>query len=179
PYDIPTANAFIPKNNEDRFVLSAHYADSSLGVFLHSISNSSQWENLLVILVADHGAHYPDSIQYHQKEKFHVPILFTGGCITKDTVIHKICSQTDISATLFSALKIPYRFKFSRNILSNDYIPFAYYSFNNGMGWVDENCYFVLSHDSKSNIIDSGICNSSYRFAKSYFQVLMQDFISK
>lgn len=176
PYDIPIANIFEPKNNEDRFVLSAMYADSSLGSFLDQIYNSDRWKNLLVILVADHGAHYPDSIKYHQKEKFRIPLLFTGGAVTKDTTIHTLCSQTDIAATLLSQLKIPNPFIFSKNILTPNNRPFAFYSFNNGMGWIDDHCYSVFSHDSKSSLITEGQCESSQKYYKAYYQKLMKDF---
>ncbi len=180
PYDIPVAPVFEPHNSEEKFVTSAHYTDQSLGKFLDQLSQSKSWQNMLMIIVADHGANFPETINYTQKLKFHIPILFTGGAVIKDTIISKVCSQTDILKTIFSQMNITSNhFPFSRNIFSNNYKPFAFYSFNNGLGWLEDSCHFVISHDSKKEIYSEGSCKLKKENAYAYYQKVMKEFNEK
>ena len=74
-------------------------------------------------------------------------MLFYGNVIKdeyKGTVWHKLGNQHDIAATLFGQLGIPARnFRFSKNLF-NPYAPeFAYYTTEDGVGWVRKNGYFT------------------------------------
>jgi phosphoglycerol transferase MdoB-like AlkP superfamily enzyme len=136
--------------------------------------------NLLVVIVADHGARYPLNISYSSPDKFYIPLLYTGGVVKKDTVLHNVCSQTDIVATILNQMNIDSReFYFSNNSFRSDSLGYAFYSFNNGSGWIDSGGKRVISHDDNQIILNQGQCHYSEDYQRSYFQKLLDDFDTK
>ncbi|MFZ1515502.1 MAG: sulfatase-like hydrolase/transferase [Saprospiraceae bacterium] len=180
PYDIPEDDYWAEKDDASVFVNSAHYTDKYLTLFLDSLENSPVWKNLLVIIVADHGARFPIDISYSSPEKFYIPLLYTGGVVKMDTILHRVCSQTDIVATILAQMNIDSKeFIFSNNSFRSDTSGFAFYTFNNGCGWVDSEGQRVISNDNNQVILNRGQCLYSDKFLLSYFQKLMDDFDHK
>lgn len=42
---------------------------------------SPAWENLLVVLVADHGYPYPRTLAYNEPLRHRIPMIWTGGAV--------------------------------------------------------------------------------------------------
>ena len=63
-------------------------------------------------------------------------------------------TQSDLSATLLAQLGLSYRsFTFARNVLAPNYTyPFAYYTFNDGFGFVDNTGVTVMDNVSGRGI---------------------------
>lgn len=180
PYDVPEDDYWSEKDDASVFVNSAHYTDKYLTLFLDSLQQSALWKNLLVVIVADHGARYPLNISYSSPDKFYIPLLYTGGVVKKDTVLHNVCSQTDIVATILNQMNIDSReFYFSNNSFRSDSLGYAFYSFNNGSGWIDSGGKRVISHDDNQIILNQGQCLYSVYYQRSYFQKLLDDFDNK
>ena len=180
PYDIPDADVWNEKDETTLFVNAAHYTDKALGKMVEQLKQSERWDSLLIIIVADHGGRYPDKVSYCEPKKFSIPILFTGGAVSLDTVIQSHCSQTDISATLLRQMNISFEpFKYSQDIFSPQYSAFAYYAFNNGMGWMDSGGYRIYSNDKKDFIEQQGSCYFTEAFIKAYSQIVQKDFTEK
>ena len=59
-------------------------------------------------------------------------------------------NQSDLVATLLAQLGLPYEdFPFSRNVLAPNYTkPFAYYTFNDGFGFIDSTGSTVVDNVS-------------------------------
>ena len=70
----------------------------------------------------------------------HIPLVFFGDVIKPEyrgTVVTGSGSQTDIAATLLHQLNLSAaRFKWSNDLLQHNRKPFAFYTFDNGFGWV-------------------------------------------
>ena len=66
-------------------------------------------------------------------------------------------------------------FIFSNNSFRSDTSGFAFYTFNNGCGWVDSGGQRVISNDNNQVILNRGQCLYSDKFLLSYFQKLMDD----
>ncbi|MDQ3142639.1 MAG: LTA synthase family protein [Bacteroidota bacterium] len=177
PYDIPVVKTWQGMEEEVQFLNAAHYADQGFGNFMEELQKKEIWKNLVVIIVADHGGRFPGNMSYERPEKFKIPMIWTGGAITKDSIIHELVSQTDIASSLLSQLNIPNNdFNFSRNLFSNTYAPFAYYAFNNGLGWLDDDGLNVYSLDKNEIVIQEGNPISKEINIKCFLQVLMDDF---
>lgn len=146
----PWFTAFLTLSSHEPFEVPFHkfadkhynafaYTDHCIGEFIKQFRKSPEWDNTLVILLPDHGIHYPKEGERFGPRFFRIPIIWTGGAIKGHMTIDKIMSQTDLAATLLAQLGLSHDdFTFSRNVLSTDYKhPFAFYSFVNGFGMVD------------------------------------------
>ena len=151
------------------------YTDSCLNIFLKKLYDSPKWKNSLVILVADHGTRYPGNIELWDLPKFHILMMWLGGAIkTEPFVYDKTADQSDISATLLSAMNISHEeFKFSQDIFTKQF-PNVFYVFNHGYvfakgpRWVlyDNNAKKVLYRGWDSEMLDNQ--------AKAYAQTLAE-----
>ena len=113
------------------------YTDHCLGQLIDSLKTLPQWDNMLVILIPDHGILYHQS--YEDPEFFHSPMLWLGGAIKQPRRMHVLMNQSDLAATLLSQMGIGHRdYPWSRNVLSRHYTtPFVYCNFPAGIMWKD------------------------------------------
>ena len=115
------------------------YTDHCVGQFLDSLSRTPIWDNLLVVVYADHGHTY--DLTFDNPEYFHMPLFLVGGAVSKRMTYDTIIAQNDIVATVLSQMRIPHNeeFPWSRNVFSHNYTyPFAYCSYPAGALWVDD-----------------------------------------
>lgn len=174
PFDVP-CNRF-----KDPYLNSVAYSDSCLGVFIDELKKSPKWNNTLVVLVPDHDMRYPATIDYFGRDRHDIFMLWLGGAIKSPLKIDKICSQTDIAATLLNQLNIKHNeFTFSRDILNPTYQPFAFYDFPDGFGVVAPDGYVIYDCATSKVLEQSGsIADSLLTNGKAYLQFLYHD-ISK
>ena len=149
PWDVPTHKM------EDEILNAFCYLDDCIGNFIDQVKQTPQWENLLVIMLPDHGISYKDVGETHE-EHDHVPMLWLGGAIKEPRRIEQICNQTDVAATLLGQLGIAHRdFKFSRDVLSKNYTyPFAIHTYNNGITMRDSTGFAVFDLNSNRIIVN-------------------------
>jgi len=138
----------------------------------------------LFILVADHSHNsyrnwHPYSPNYRR-----IPLLFCGSVIKdeyKGTKWAKIGSQSDIASTLLAQMDLDAtNFHWGRNLF-NPHIPeFAYYAFEQGIGWIRPSGYFVYQQLYKKNIFEELKPNekdSLIREGKSFLQLSFQEYL--
>ena len=97
------------------------------------------WDNLLVVIFADHGHTY--GLTFDNPEFFHMPLFFVGGAVSKVKTYDTIIAQNDIVATILSQMGKPHNeeFPWSRNVFSRNYTyPFAYCTYPAGALLVDD-----------------------------------------
>ena len=137
PFDVPYAKYDHPMLN------AVSFTDKHLGAMLDRWKASSAWDNLLVVLVADHGYPYPEDLAYNVPLRHRIPLIWTGGAVREPRVVEDYASQIDICATILGQMGIPHDdFDYSKDIFSS--LPkFAYYAFNNGFGVVDKDGAFI------------------------------------
>ncbi|MEY3416896.1 MAG: hypothetical protein RL060_1007 [Bacteroidota bacterium] len=183
PFEIPIAPRFKGTDTETLFKNAAWYTDKSIGEFIAKAKKTAWWKNTLVIITADHGHRMPGDSPNHDKEKFHIPMLWLGGALhVKDTTITAICSQTDLAASVLTQLNLPTsQYTFSNDLFNASRTPFAYYSFNNGFGYLSPKA--TIYYDNIGNralITEEAIAHPEDLSAgKAYLQVLFQDYLNK
>lgn len=133
PFDVPYAKF-------DNKVLNAMaFTDDCVGRMIDRLKASPAWENLLIILVADHGYPYPKTLPYNVPLRHRIPMIWTGGAVRGPQVVETYGSQIDLAATLLGQLGIAHDdYLFSKDLFAP--APprkFAYYTFNDGFGVVD------------------------------------------
>lgn len=132
------------------------YVDDCIGRFVAQIKRTPQWNNLLIIILPDHGIGYPQGLTEASPRRYHIPMLWLGGALKAPRRIDKICSQSDLAATLLGQLGIKHDdFIFSRDVLSSTYVyPSAYHAFDNGISFIDSTGTTVYDLTSKRVLTD-------------------------
>ena len=149
PWDVPTHRL------GDEILNAFNYLDGCIGDFIREMKASPQWDNLLVILLPDHGFSYLGVEEIHP-EHDHVPMLWLGGAIKEPRRIEQLCNQTDLPATLLGQLGIGHdEFKFSRDVVSQGYTyPFAVHTYNNGITMRDSTGFALFDLNANRTIVD-------------------------
>ncbi len=182
PFEVPMEAQIKGQDEESLFLNSLYYTDKSLGDFIRELKKMPLYEETLIIIIADHGHRMPLSSKNHDKEKFHIPMLWLGGAIAvQDTVINTLSSQTDLAATLLRQLELPSdRYTWSRDILSAEDNAFVHYVFNNGFGHISKSGYQTYDHTGNRYIDkDERMSDEETQFSKAYMQLSFQDFLEK
>lgn len=171
PFDVPY------KKYSDPYVNSVAYTDSCLGVFVSELKKSPQWDNTLLVLLPDHAFRYPYTLSNFEPQRHHIPMIWAGGAVLKRDTIDVYGSQIDLAATLLSQMQLPHaEFAFSKNMLDPALPKFAWYSFNNGFGYVDQYNQVVYDCDAGRVLESSGNQpEKAVDYGKSFLQKLFDD----
>ncbi len=181
PFDIPVKPHFEGSDINTRLFNSAFYTDSCIGSFADRARSRSWWDNTLIIFVSDHGSIYPDNTPVNSFLTHMIPMLWIGGALKTDTVISNYASQTDIPKTLLNQLGLPSAdFIFSRDILSDSYVNFTLYTYNNGFGYVSDSARFAHDNVNGQVIVFEGTARDEYiRRGRAFVQVSYEDFLGR
>lgn len=155
----------------DKRAVAFAYADSCAADFINRLRTTADWANTLVVLVPDHYGAYPelsDPVERHR-----VPLIMTGGALARSGRDHTPGSQTDIAATLLSALGLDHSdFTFSRN-LSAPCVPHSgFFADPEVAGFITEGDTAVLNLTTGHTTAGT---TQSTDYAKSILQTLYDD----
>ncbi|MFC2116343.1 LTA synthase family protein [Bacteroidota bacterium] len=181
PFDVPMETVFPGSSPLTRYYNSIYYTDQSLGKFIKTAKTRDWWDQSLIILMADHGFRVGNSLA-HEQDNFSIPMLWLGGALAvNDTIISKFGSQTDLPATLLNQLGLPTEsFRFSNDLLSKDTKSFTYYTYTDGVGFLDDSSYAVYSLTKGDYLLKEGHgVNREVDPGLAYLQFLLNDFNSK
>lgn len=169
----------VPYNRlEDKILNAFAYSDSCLGAFVDSIRNTPVWDNLLMVIIPDHGYRYFTEGIAADPYVRHIPALWIGGAVKKPAVVDRIMSQADMAATILGQMGIDHSdFLFSHNVLSSTYTyPFSFYTFNNGLCFIDSTGVTLYDDDASSCLIDDSTGSEErMRRGKAILQTLHDD----
>ena len=132
PFDVPFAKV------DDPMLNAMAFTDACLGRFVERVRQTPVWDDLLVILIADHAYPYPYGIANSDALRHRIPMLWLGGAVRRPAVVETYGSQSDLAATLLAQLGIAHGdFLFSRDLFDPARPKFGYWCFNNGFGVAD------------------------------------------
>jgi phosphoglycerol transferase MdoB-like AlkP superfamily enzyme len=178
PFEVPF-DAF-----EDKVLNATAFADYHIGRMIEQWRNTPAWNNMLVILIADHGISYPEGITIGSVPRQRIPMLWTGGAIKAPAEVTTYASQCDLAATLLGQLGIDYsQFSFSRDIFDPQSEKFAYWNFNNGFGIINDQGSVI--YDCTGNTItdsqnaDEDSTQELLRIGKALTQTIHNDICSR
>ena len=185
PWDQPFEKPLKWGDNEQEYINAAYYTDHCLGEYFEKAKGEPWFDNTLFIIVADHSHNsyrnwHPKSKEYHR-----IPLLFYGNVIKeeyKGTICHKLGNQQDIAATLLAQLRISSKeFRWSKNLLNPCTQDFAYFSNDDGCGWVRPDAWF--SFDAGPNYyhffqMDAEIKDSIVNEGKAYLQTVFLEYMN-
>jgi len=148
PWDVPYHRL------DDKILNAFAYTDYSVSCMIDSLRRLPQWENLLVIMIPDHGFLYQQS--YDDPGFFRAPMLWTGGAIREPRKMNILMNQSDIPATLLSQMGIRHdEYPWSRNVLSSSYTyPFVYCNYPAGMLFADSTGTSIFDIDGEAVMLE-------------------------
>ena len=155
PWDVPQAAGRWAAQDDE--VLNAFaYLDYCLWNFVEKVRTTPAWENLLIVITADHGINYKQTDQQTPLLKNHIPMLWIGGAVREPRDIGLLCNQSDMAATLLGQLQLDHSdFAFSRDVLSATYShPTAVHNYNNAQLLIDSTGHILYDFDARRLIID-------------------------
>lgn len=181
PFDVPMKTVFAGSDIYTKYRNSVYYTDKTLGSFLDWAKETDWWKNTLIIMVADHAARITDDMPNYTQNVFKIPMLWVGGAVSKKGLsVEKFGSQVDIPITLLDQLGIAGSFPFGKDLFSDQSKSFAFYTYNEGFGFLTDSS--AVSFDLKSNTTvfhEGKDPESAEKRGKAYLQVLFDDYVKR
>jgi phosphoglycerol transferase MdoB-like AlkP superfamily enzyme len=200
PFDVPYHSKWENSSEEKyMFMHSAAFADYAIGHFFEVAEKQPWYDNTLFVLVADHGASHPGEVGMDDPRSRHIPLIIFGKPLNKDWMGKKVDvfgNHHDIPATVWQMIKEKSPVSFS-SPWSNDLWlrelcvrsfsekttsqpDFAYYTNENGLGWVNRRgAGFYYFENKQWHWWRGQIDSTGQEQAKAYLQVLYEDFLKK
>ncbi len=181
PFDVPMAPVFTGSDIGNKYRNSVYYTDKTIGSFLDWAKQTDWWKNTLIIMVADHCARIYDDMPNYKQNVFRIPMLWVGGALTKHGLrISKIGSQVDIPVTLLDQLGLKGDFPFSKDLLSDKSKSFAFYTYNEGFGFITDSSAVGFDLKSRTSMMSEGKDPiSAEKKGKAFLQVLFNDYLKR
>jgi len=187
PYGLPGKYKFGKADNVEKFKSTAYYTDSCINAYLNNAKKTEWYKNTLFVFIADHGHLLPKNTNdIYVPQRYHIPLLLYGDVIKdayKGRRMTQTGSQTDVVATVLGQLNISAKdFVWSKNLLNPYVKPFAFFSWDNGMGFINnKQCVtfdnvgrtILYNTDAKDTVQTEELLID----AKSYLQNVYQQFI--
>ncbi|MBD0286728.1 MAG: LTA synthase family protein [Flavisolibacter sp.] len=180
PYETPVPVVFKGTDDATKFLNAHHYTDSCVNAFVQYCKAQPWWHNTILIIVADHG--HPLPLTNNRAADFKIPILWLGGALTKTgATINNVVSQIDIAHTLVRQLRVLKNpFSFSKNSFDSSSNYWAFFTFNNGFGWIQPEKRIVFDNVGEKIILQEGnVLQSDVEAGKAIQQVTYEDFIKR
>jgi phosphoglycerol transferase MdoB-like AlkP superfamily enzyme len=180
PFDVPMDPVFSGSDDKIKYKNSVYYADNALGAFLDWAKETDWWKNALIIMVADHCARFAEMPNY-EPNVFRIPMLWVGGALEKKGItIEKLGSQVDIPITILNQLGITNNFPFAKDMLSKQAKSFAFYTYNEGFGFITDSSSVGFDLKSRTPMLLEGKDpQSAENKGKACLQVLFDDYLKR
>ncbi|MBQ6581757.1 MAG: sulfatase-like hydrolase/transferase [Alistipes sp.] len=171
PFDVPYS-AF-----EDKILNSVAFTDEAVGKMIDSWRTSDAWNDMLVILIADHGMPYPSTLTTGAEERQRIPMIWTGGALEQSGIeVTTYCSQADLAATLLAQLGIAHDdFIFSHDIFDPNQPHYAFWTWNNAFGLKDNEGKIIYNLTGEKTIQSEGDAPAYEQTGKAIVQTIHQD----
>ena len=137
------------------------------------------WKNTIVIIAADHGHYLP--VTGKRADDYRIPVLWLGGALKKHAVIDNVVSQTDMAGNLVHQLHFcDNPFRFSKNIFDSTSKQWAFFTFNDGMGFITDSSRLLFDNAGKRTVFNEGRSNTAdEKIAKALMQKVYADFLKR
>ena len=187
PFDEPAAKVVTWGDLYQPYLNSAVYADRQLGKFFEDAKKTSWYDSTIFIIVADHSHGTPKEYSYESAEFYHIPLLIYGGALKEEfrgAKNNMLASQTDIASTLLHQLGYSTAaYRWSKNLMNPYTQQFAFYTFDEGFGFVDTSGTVIWNKKFPSQNKNTGQTeetrNALHKKGAAMLQTIMNDFLSK
>lgn len=170
PFEVPYSKF------EDKLLNSMAFADEQVGLLIERLKASPAWDNLLVVLVADHAYMYPYNVAYNASLRHRIPMIWTGGAVREPMKVETFASQIDLCATLLAQLGLSHEeFDFSKNIFgATPPHKFGYWCFSDGFGVIDAEGETIYDH-ATGRVVSGDPDSERLEWGKALLQTTYED----
>ena len=165
PYDMPVKDLADHPKNREGFVNSLVYSDHQIYLFTEALKKRSDFDNTIVIFVADHGKTNYINSNIYSDNFYRIPLLIWGGALKdkfKGFRNHKIGSQSDIVKTVLHQMDINTEtFNWSKDLMDSNTPGWALLTSTMSFGIVDSTGYAAY------HTIDEDLIYTTYSNADS------------
>ncbi len=183
PFSVPMEPVFKGENLADKFKNACYFTDQSLGAFLKAVKHTEWYKHTLFVLVADHGHSLPLNRRFNEPGRYHIPLIFFGEVLKNEyrgIRVHTLGSQTDIAATLAQQIELNAQaFKWSNDLLLPKRQQFAFYTFDDGFGWLTPGDTIIFDNRAQK-ILQGSTSNDKGKkltTGKAFMQMLYDAFL--
>lgn len=185
-FDADVPKVYTGNSEAEYYKNTVHYTDQCLSDYLKKAKEKPWYTNTLFIITADHAHSYPYSREANEIERHWIPLLFCGDVLNdeyKGKTIAAVGSQTDLAATLLAQMHIGYKsLKRSTDLLNNSSYHFAFYTYDNGFGFITSEQSIVFDADMnevvyKKNNADTAVDARVLKEGKAYLQQMFEEYI--
>jgi len=180
PFETPVTPFIGGSDITSKFLNSLHYTDSILFRFVEFCRQQPFWKNTVMVIIADHGHPLPEPS--NRLDNFKIPMLWLGGALQNTGIeIDKTGSQLDLATTLLGQMNEgEYHFPFSKDLMKPNVKQWAYFSFNNGFGFVQPSGAVVYDNIGKQTVISrGGVSAGALEAGKAMQQFCYEDYLRK
>jgi phosphoglycerol transferase MdoB-like AlkP superfamily enzyme len=180
PFETPVPIIFKGNDKETKFINSLHYTDSVIYRFISELKKMPLWQNTIVIISADHGHYLP--VTGKRADDYRIPVLWLGGGLkNKNIVIDKTINQLDIAGSLVQQLHFNTNpFLFSKNIFDSTSKHWAFFTYNDGIGFVTDSSRTLFDNAGKRVVFEEGRSDIEHeKIAKAIMQKMYADFLKR
>lgn len=177
---------FEGNTEHDLFCNTACYTDRTLYEFIQHAKTKIWYDNTLFVITADHAHRQPMNRAYNEPARHHIPFLLYGEVLKHEyrgKTIDKTGSHIDVSATLLSQLQIQHsEFTWSQNMMNTYSKGFAFYTFDEGFGFVNDSVEVVYDHNLKKTVMinkryPGADASKALKNGKAILQKMFQEYI--
>jgi phosphoglycerol transferase MdoB-like AlkP superfamily enzyme len=171
PWDVPL------QQFDDEVLNAFYYLDQCIGTFIDDVRKTPAWQNLLIVLLPDHGIDY-NEVNVEDRRHNHIPMVWTGGAVRRPRRLQQVCNQTDLVATLLGQMGIPHQdYRYSRDVTSSNYVRrVAVHTYNNGIAVTDSTGRALFDLNANRQIQGSGpAAEELVRIGKAVLQSAARD----
>ena len=187
PFEVPGKPKFPLDEGPNLIRNTAFYTDSCLGAYIKAAKKTPWYKNTLFVVIADHGHRLPSNkYEIWHPRRYQIPMLFFGEVLKpkyRGSQISKIGGQTDLAKTLLNQLGMESQnFKWSKDLFHEKSMDFAFYSWDNGFGWVDKQQYISFDNVGKNVITQKDQKQNSssetlLKQGKAYLESVYQEYL--
>ena len=180
PFETPVTTVFAGNDKETKFLNSLHYTDSVISSFINELKKMPSWQNTIVIISADHGHYLP--ITGKSADNYRIPVLWLGGALKeRNIVMDKTVNQLDMAESLIQQLHFPAdHFLFGKNIFDSTAKQWAFFTYNDGIGFVTDSSRLLFDNAGKKTVFEEGKANGEHeKIAKALMQKVYSDFLKR
>ncbi len=184
PFDKRVKKVFQENSIVADYLNVVHYTDECVYQFIENSKKQAWYKNTVFLIVSDHTHRLPNNRQIYDIERHWIPCMLYGPALKdefKGKTIDKYTTHVDIPAILLAQLKQQHKkFEWSKNILNNYEKGWAFYTFDEGFGFLSNQNKIVYDH-KMNKLINNNLNLSSDSIdtqkGKALLQKLMNDYI--
>ncbi|MEO0311492.1 MAG: hypothetical protein RIQ89_1149 [Bacteroidota bacterium] len=188
PFDVAFGSNVKANSDPEKFRNAATYVDSALHIFIRGLEQMPNYDQTLIVLIADHGHVLPMNRDTYHAPGYHIPLVLGGGALhpslrgkRNSTVI----AQNDLPALLLQSMGYDFSaYTYCKPLPKDSAKGFAYFALNDGLGWITNDGYVMYRHNYLPEfggrlLADTVYGESIFNNAKAFQQMLMQDFFNR